>query len=313
MKKFIGGALALIVVVGLGAAFFVWQASRGLAPEALETQYASADDRFLMIDGARVRVREEGPADAPPILLIHGFTFSLESWDAWAASLSDDHRVIRYDLLGHGLTGPDPQQRYAPQERAAFVGSVLDALDIDSAVIAGSSLGGLAAWRFAAENPDRVDALILVASGGFSMNGVTDKPAPLPPAMKLFLQTAPEAGVSAMFETVYGDAQPSPERVALARDMMRRRGNGEAFVQSIAEFTLPDPEADLARVTAPTLLLWGALDALIPPDHGRRFETAMPNAELIVYDRVGHVPHEEAPALTLGDARAFLSGLEASE
>jgi len=307
MKKILLGVVAIIVLGAAAAGLYVWNAAKGLSPDMLEAEYATSADRFLDIDGARVRVRDEGPSDAPPVILLHGFIFSLESWDAWAGELSADYRVIRYDLLGHGLTGPDPQQRYAPAERAAFIGEVMDALDIDNAVVGGNSLGGLAAWRFAATNPDRVDALILVAPGGYSINGVTDEPVEPPEPLKLFLRTAPEAGVEATLLGVFeNDAAASAERVTIARDMMRRRGNGDAFVQSIEEFTLPAPDADLTNIAAPTLILWGEEDALIPVAHGSQFEAAIPNAELVVYDGVGHVPQEESPQRTAADARAFL-------
>ena len=157
--------LSILALIGLGAGYATWRAAQGEPAAALEARYAGPADRFINIDGARVRVREEGPADAPAILMIHGFTYSLETWDAWAEALKDDHRIIRYDLLGHGLTGPDPKERYAPAERAAFIGAVMDALDLPSAIIAGNSLGGLAAWRFAAASPARTDALILVSPG----------------------------------------------------------------------------------------------------------------------------------------------------
>ncbi|MEX0646040.1 MAG: alpha/beta hydrolase, partial [Parvularculaceae bacterium] len=241
---------------------------------------------------------------------LHGFIVSLESWDGWAKSLSDRYRVIRFDLAGHGLTGPDPQKRYAPTERAAFVGDVMDALGVESAYIAGNSLGGLAAWRFAATNPERVRGLILVSPGAYSVNGVSDTPVEAPQAMQVFLRTAPEAGIRFSLGRVYGDdAKVTEARVVLMRDMMRRRGNGEAFVESIEEFTLPDPTADLAKITAPTLILWGAEDIIIPVADGKRLESAISNSRLIVYDGVGHVAQEEEPDATAAAVAEFLAAI----
>ena len=254
--------------------------------------------------------REEGPKDAPALILMHGFVYSLETWDAWAKTLSADWRVIRFDLAGHGLSGPDPQQRYAPEERAAFVGAVMDAIGIERAVIGGNSLGGLAAWRFAALQPDRVRALILVSPGAFPYNGVADVPASPPPPMKFFLSTAPEAGVRVALAGIYGDdAKVTDAQVARMRDMMRQPGNGEAYIQSIEEFTLPDPSAALASISAPTLILWGAEDAVIPAEQGRRLAAAIPDARLVEYPGVGHAAQEEAPEATLADVKAFLATL----
>lgn len=314
LKKILLSITIIIAVCAGGFGIMVWRAAQGEPAAALEARYMKATDRFVDVAGARVRVREEGDADAPVILMIHGFTYSLESWDAWAEALKGDYRVIRYDLLGHGLTGPDPLKRYAPEERAAFVGDVMDALQLPSAIIAGNSLGGLAAWRFASANPDRADALILVSPGVYAYNGVSDTPADIPAAVKAYLLTAPEAGVRASAEVVFHDHSTiTDQRLAVLRDMMRRDGNGAAMVEGLEEFTLPDPTAMLARVSAPTLILWGEEDLLIPVEQGGRMASDMPNARLITYPGVGHAAQEEAPEATIGDAVEFLSSLSILE
>lgn len=314
MKKFLIGLVIVAGLIVVAGGVTVWRASAGLSPAALEKDYATPADRFADIAGARVRIREEGPEGAPPIILIHGFTHSLETWDAWAATLSGDYRVIRFDLAGHGLTGPDPKERYAPAERAAFIGDVMDALGVERAVIAGNSLGGLAAWRFAHDNPQRVSALILISPGVFSLNGVSDEPAEIPAAMKAYLLTVPEAGVAASAGIIYGDdSKITAARLKTMRDMMRRKGNGEAMIKSLEEFTLPDPAAMLNQIEMPTLIEWGEADAVIPIEQGRRMVVEMPNATLITYPGVGHAAQEEAPEETVADAIDFLSGLAGGE
>lgn len=307
MKKFLAVlALFLFVAVATGWVFYK-QSTAGLAPSELEAAYLTKTDRFVKIAGARVRVREEGSADAPAVLLIHGFTHSLETWDAWAKELKKTHRVVRYDILGHGLTGPDPLERYAPQERARFVGEVMDALNIPSAAIAGNSLGGLAAWRFAANNPERVDALILISPGAFPLNGAADDPAPIPTAMKAYLLAAPEAGVRISAEAIYADdSKITEKRLKVMRDMMQREGNGAAMIKSLEEFTLPDPTALLASINTPTLILWGEGDVVIPINQGREIDSIIPDSRLITYPDVGHAAQEEAPGHTVADTISFL-------
>lgn len=298
--------LAIAVIGVLGYSYWSSQTR-----EEAAAAYLTADDRMMEIAGAKVRVRIEGPEDAPPVILMHGFIYSLETWDAWAAALEADHRVIRFDLLGHGLSGPDPQQRYSPEERAAFLGDVMDALGVERAIIGGNSLGGLAAWRFAAAAPERVAALIMVSPGAYAAEGVGEGPVSPPPPLELFLRTAPDAGVAATLANIYGDdSKITPERIKLIGEMMRQPGNGEAFVQSVEEFSLPDPEPMLKSITAPTLILWGAADAIIPPGDGRKMAAAIPNAKLIYYDGVGHTAQEEAPEETIADVRAFLAEVE---
>lgn len=265
----------------------------------------------LDIGGARIRVNEQGPADAPVILMLHGFTMSLESWDGWAVRLADRYRVVRYDLLGHGMSGPDPQARYAPDERVQILGQLLDALQIESATLAGNSFGGLLAWRFAARHPERVERLILVDSGAYSIYGITEDPVPVSDAIRAYLLAVPLAGVQASVAQIYAAPSRLPEgRIEQIQTMMAQPGNGEAFVGHLEEFVLPDPEADLGRVTAPTLILWGEADRIIPLDHAYRIEAAIPDARLITYPGIGHAPQEEIPSETVADVRAFLSGLE---
>ncbi|MCI5047056.1 MAG: alpha/beta hydrolase [Aquisalinus sp.] len=313
MKKVLFFLCALIVLLIGGGGFMIWFQTKGTAASDLETTYLTSADRFVEVAGARVRVREEGPVDAQPIVLIHGFTFSLETWDAWAQTLKTDYRVIRYDLLGHGLTGPDPKSRYAPAERAAFLGELLDTLGVKQPVLAGNSLGGLAAWRFAASNPEALSALILISPGAYPQNGVTDEPAEVPNAMKAYLLLAPPEGVKMSAELIYGDdSKISPERLTVLRDMMSREGNGPAMIESVEEFTLPDPEPLLADITVPTLILWGEEDLLIPSTDGARMQKAIPQARLITYPGVGHSAQEEAPEQTVADAKLFMEAVFAA-
>lgn len=308
-KKFALAMAALAICAGVAAGVVFWRGQPAPPPAAASLQ--SASDRMMTIAGANVRVRIEGPETAPPVILLHGFIYSLESFDAWASGLSSDYRVICFDLLGHGLSGPDPQKRYSPQERAEFIGAVMDALNIDRAVIGGNSLGGLAAWRFAATHPERVAALILISPGGYPENGVGDTPLSPPAPFAFFLRNPTEAGVTLALQGVYADkSQITSERVSRVTAMMRQPGNGDAYVESIEEFSLPDPEPMLRSIVAPTLILWGAEDKVIPVDHGRRMAEAITGAELIVYDGVGHVAQEEAPARSLDDVRNFLDRIE---
>lgn len=275
---------------------------------AVNSPYFQSIDQIITISGVDIRYRDEGAKDAPAIVMIHGFTASLETWDAVAGALQNDYRVIRLDLPGHGLSGTDETGDYSNERTVQIVGAFIDKLTLDAPIIMGNSLGGLVAWRLAAANPERVSNLILIAPGGFSINGVTDSPVDVPAMVKYYLSKAPAAGVKQATTALYGDpSKLSPERLSQVTDMMQRPGNGDSFVVRAAQFTLPAPEVTLSRVTTPTLILWGSKDVMVPPDHGARFAAAMPNAALISYDGAGHLPHEEIPEKVSADIRGFLS------
>jgi pimeloyl-ACP methyl ester carboxylesterase len=281
--------------------------AEGALADSVDSPWWTDADRLVDVDGVRTRVRIEGPDDAPALIMVHGFSHSLESWDAWADALSADYRVVRMDLPGHGLTGPDPQARYSVPQTVEFLDGLMGALEIDRATLIGNSLGGLVAWRQAAANPDRVDRLVLLSPGGFSINGVTEDPVPVPMGVQFYLTQAPQPIITAATGALYGDPSAMPPGTAeRVLELMRGDGVGQAMVERLRVFTLPEPGADLAQVQAPTLIMWGEADVIIPPAHGPQFATAIPDARLITYPGLGHVVHEEAPASTLADLRAFL-------
>lgn len=303
-------ALAVLIVIG----GLTWMLTRPGAEPALDSQarldspWWSQADRLIDVDGVTARVRTEGPADAPVLVMVHGFSYSLESWDAWAADLSADYRVIRMDLPGHGLTGPDPQKRYSVPQTVDFLGNLLDELGLDHVTLIGNSLGGLVSWRLAETRPDLVSRLVLIAPGAYSINGVTENPVPVPMAVSYYLTSAPEVMVGAASAGLFGDAtRMDPGLAHRVHDLMQTPGVGEALVERLEVFTLPDPSADLARVQVPALILWGGRDVMIPVAQASQLAGDMPRAELIIYDDLGHILHEEDPARTVADVRAFLS------
>tara|TARA_R110002072_G_scaffold86781_4_gene195988 strand:+ start:38 stop:979 length:942 start_codon:yes stop_codon:yes gene_type:complete len=312
MSRTVIAFLVLIALVLIGA--LAWMLTRPDAEPALDqaarldSPYWTSDDRLVDIDGVVARVRSEGPADAPVIVMVHGFSYSLESWDGWAEDLRTDYRVIRMDLPGHGLTGPDPQQRYSVPQTVDFLGALLDELGLDHVTLAGNSLGGLVSWRLAAERPDLVDHLVLVAPGAYSINGVTDQPVAVPMGISFYFTSAPEAMVAAASAGLFGDAsRMDPALPGRVHAMMQTPGVGRALVERLEVFTLPDPVADLARVQAPALVLWGGRDVIIPVAQAQRMAGDLQQAELIIYDDLGHILHEEDPARTIADVRAFLA------
>lgn len=316
--RILGIGLAVLIVLLLvlaGAAYLVIRNVTGGAPEAgrsvserIESPYISGDDRFVEAAGQYWRVRSSGPPDAPAVVLIHGFGHSLEDFEPWAEMLDDAYTVIRFDLPGHGLTGPREDAAYANEAAVEQVEALLEIVAPDRFVIGGNSLGGLLAWRYAARNPERTDGVILLAPGGFSINGVTDEPVSPPLPVRLYLQGAPQAGVEAATAALFADPARIPAGMtARVGDMMREPGVGDALVQRIEQFTLPDPRADLARIADPVLLIWGAQDSFIPATQAQDFQGAI-NAplETLIMENTGHMPQLERPIETAATARDFL-------
>ena len=307
MKIALGVVLVILVLV-VAAGLWLYTPDRPRA--ALEAQYDTPPTAYLTIEGMRLRVRDTGPRDAPAIVLLHGFGSSLETWQAWADILSSRYRVVRFDLPGFGLSGPDPTGDYSDARSLQIITGLMDTLGIARAALVGNSLGGKLAWMFAATKPARVDRLVLVSPDGFASPGFEyGKKPDVPAVMRLLPYVLPAAMLRSTLAPAYGNPAVLTDRmVARYRDMMLAPGVRAAMVDRMGQVDLQPPEPLLRRIEAPTLLLWGERDAMIPFSNARDYLGAIPNVRLVALPGLGHVPMEEAPAESLAPVLAFLAG-----
>jgi pimeloyl-ACP methyl ester carboxylesterase len=259
----------------------------------LEARWGAPPSAFLEVAGARLHVRDEGPRDAPVLLLLHGFAASLHTWDALVAAMPD-RRLVRVDLPGFGLTGPTGDDgELATARRLA---ALLDRLGIAEAVVVGSSLGGRQAVALAAHAPARIRGLVLLAppSAGIAGGGGWLAPAlrRLDPGPLLWLGLG----------SAYADpALATPEVRARYRDLLLAPGVRDAILERGRRGT-PAPSAPDAP--PPTLLVWGSEDRIVPPSVSAAWGRLLPDARLVVLPGVGHLPMEEAPGVLADLLRA---------
>jgi pimeloyl-ACP methyl ester carboxylesterase len=280
--------------------------------DTLVARWAPPPSDFIELQGQLVHLRDVGPRDDPvPIVLVHGTSASLHTWEAWALALQAKRRVISFDLPGFGLTGPSPQADYRPDTQTRFVLDLLDALKVQRFAMVGNSMGGEIAWRAALMAPARVDRLVLIAPAGHAFE---PQQVPLgwliariPVINRIGESLLPRALVAQGLVSVYGDpAQVTPELVDRYFEMTLREGNRRALSQRLQQVERGADAGRIASVAVPTLILWGGRDRVIPPAIGERFERDIAGSRRIVFDTLGHVPHEEDPAATLAVAKPFL-------
>ena len=257
--------------------------------------------------GLQLPYVETGNPGGPTVVLLHGYTDSLRSFDLLLPHLPASHRVIALSQRGHG-DASRPPLGYRPRDLAADLAGAMDALAIDSAVIVGHSMGSQVALRFAIEYPDRVAGLVLIgafASLGrnppireFYNAGVALLADPIAPEFAREFQESTLANpVPPVFlETVVAESLKVPARVwrgALAGQMDE------------------DVTSELGAVRAPALLLWGDRDAIVGRADQDGLVAAMGNAVLVTYTGIGHAVHWEAPGRVGADLTAFVDTVAA--
>jgi pimeloyl-ACP methyl ester carboxylesterase len=310
-KRILGAICVALLVLVVGFVAFNWAPDRPV--EALTARWAPPPSQFVEIDGMRVHLRDEGPRDDPrPIVLLHGTSSSLHTWDGWAESLRTGRRVIRVDLPGFGLTGPTPDGNYTIERYVAFMKATLDHFAIEHCVLVGNSFGGWIAWETALAEPGRVDRLVLVDAAGYRLDSVSVpigfRVAKVPVLNQLVKVTLPRGLVESSLRNVYGDPRRvTPELVDRYFDLTTRAGNREALVQRFRQSPPGIDAPRIAGIRTPTLILWGGRDRLIPPVHAERFHRDIAGSQVVTFDDLGHVPQEEDPERTLAAALPFLN------
>ena len=259
--------------------------------------------------------RAEGSRDKPVLVMIHGVVASLHTWDDWVKAMSPYFRIVRFDVPGFGLTGPGRDSRYSGERMVAILGQLLDFLKIDKASIAGNSLGGYIAWNFALAQPQRVERLVLIDPAGYQMRKVPwmIASAALPGSTLAMPLWMPRALIAQGIKEVYGEpGRIKPGVVDRYYDLSRRPGNRKGMMEifrvllKVNREELGTSGERIARIVAPTLLMWGERDRWISPKHVPLWQRDLPGIQVKTYSGVGHIPMEEIPEQTAADALRFL-------
>ncbi len=292
------GALILLVVLAIAV---MW---RGDIPYAeLEKRYAGPSSHYLDLpSGVHLHYRDEGRQDGPVLVLVHGFGASSADWDDWAGRLGDTYRIIAPDLPGHGLTRAPKGYTGGADGQVEAVEGLVQALHLPPFVIAGNSMGGGVAWRFTLAHPERVKGLVLVDAGGWPPVKAQKQGAFIftllanPFARGIIKNLDNTALVQQGMQAAFIDkALVTPAMIKRYTDFSRAPGHRDILTtRPSGQMGMATPER-LSLIAAPTLVMVGQQDRVIPAADGKRFADAIPEATLIVYPGVGHVPMQQIP------------------
>lgn len=258
---------------------------------------ASTSKQEWIVNGLPTRVLAAG--EGPAILFIHGTGGSGKVWFNQMRRFESAFRVIAPDLPGYGQT-PLPEFIRSIDDYPAFVLALMDAMGLEKAVLVGNSMGGRVSLQLALDHPERVSGLVLLNSSGLKLPGI--------PTVNV-REMAPEEFASRLF--FRSPEQPS-SRAALAErfvDSPEQKQARQTMLRLTAGPLRQDMQARLSEVTAPTLVIWGEGDRIIPPVYGETLASAIPNARLAVLPRAGHVPMLERPGAVNEVMAPFLAEL----
>ena len=314
MKMFLWRAFGVMLM--LGALAIPLSRAPDRAVETLVARWAPPPSDFIDLGGQMVHLRDEGPRDDPtPIVLIHGTSSSLHTWEGWVTALKGRRRVVSFDLPGFGLTGPFSghytADDYHGDTYARFVLDLMNHLKLQRVVLAGNSLGGEVAWRVAWLAPQRVERLALVDAAGYAVDPesapIGFRLARLPGGGLVTEHLLPRGLVESSVRNVYGNpARVTPALVDRYYELTLREGNRRALGLRLRQMDIGVDAGRIASLKLPTLILWGGRDRLIPPAAARRFAQDITGSRLVIIDDLGHVPQEEDPARSVAAFSGFL-------
>lgn len=259
-----------------------------------------------------VRLAYDSTGEGEPLLLIHGLGAHRGTWDDVLPRLSSQYRVYRVDLKGFGRSPKPLDEHYSLVDQAVCVRELVAELGLTKLVLIGHSLGGAVSLVLAAQAPSLVSRLVLLAAPAY----VSDTPLALRLVryrpMQWLLKKLPVSWILpfVVYRVYENWAVLTQERLRSYREPLDSAGARHAVIQT-ALCTAPERIEELsgrhADVTSPTLLIWGARDAIIPVSTGSRLTEELPDARLVVIPRCGHVPQEERPDQTVESILSFLS------
>ena len=289
-----------IFAILLTGAFLLSSCDSDIPVAQLKAKYLKPNSAFVDIDGVSVHYIIEGRSDdSLPIVFIHGTSASLHTWDTLSSLLKTNKKIIRFDLPAFGLTGPNRLNQYDFNFYNQFIDEFLLKLNVTQCIVAGNSLGGSIAWNYAIASPDKVKQLILLDASGYpkkdEKGSLGFKLAAIPVLNQALKHISPISLIRKSLEDAFYDKSLVTEKmVQQYHDMLLREGNRAAVLELFQHPMKPDP-SKIKTITQPTLIIWGKEDQLISYKNAALFNQDIQDSRVLVLDKVGHIPMEEAP------------------
>lgn len=314
MKKFfqfifktLAWVLSILILI---IAFFAIQSN--LRENQTRHAAAPATGKFVQAADTEIFILELGPADGQPILFIHGTGAWSEFWRETMTPLAEaGYRCIAIDIPPFGYSENPAEPSFGNEAQAKRIIALMDALEIEHAILFGHSFGGGATMETALMIPDRIDALILEDVGGLNLNLVPVENNSTS-ALELFFETRgirnpilsatatnPLLTRTLLSAMLKDPADATDEKIKILQQPLivdgatNTLGDWLGYVINVQEISLTTNPENYQSLTMPALIIWGDSDTIIPLKEGEYLQSIMPSAELVIMQGVNHVPHVE--------------------
>ncbi|MEU1434183.1 alpha/beta fold hydrolase [Streptomyces sp. NPDC005786] len=261
----------------------------------------ATEESLLHLDSGDIHVCQDGPRDAPALLLIHGSAASARSWAAMVPLLAASHRVIRIDLPGHGLSSEPAGGDYETLAQGRAVGTALDRLGVEQAVVVGHSSGGYTATALAEQRPGLVTALVLINTGP-SLDAFIPPEASEPIGLSQWPPT--DEQIRQLASTGFREGYEIPQDLVDEVRGMTRRAFTTSMQASLAYLSRQALPGRLAALGMPLRVIFGDQDRRWRPSSAASYR-AVPGAEIEWLPGAGHTPILEDPPRTAALLLAF--------
>ncbi len=279
---------------------------------ATEARVRGFESTTVDVHGLPVSVLRSGSAgrDAPVIVMLHGFSADKTLWMRFASAFTKDYRILAPDLAGHGATPFRSGSDYSAAGQAELVRGLLDAHGVDAAHVVGNSMGGFVTATMAADHPSRVLTAAMIDPAGLWPRAQSELDRLRREGRNpFFMDDASEMSVLTGLVMAKPPTLPGFAVRAMAAEYVERRESLVEIFDAFAEVGLL--EGRLGEITCPSLVMWGALDKILDVEAAPVWAAELPDAELIIYDGVGHMPMVEIPRRSASDYRRFLERVAA--
>lgn len=322
MRRWLWGSMGFLLLAAIAFAVSARAGMFAVPLNDLRARYQEPSSRYVRIDGVELHIMDDGPRDAPVLILVHGHYQSARIWDPWIGRMKDRVRVIRFDMPPYGLSGPDPSGVYSPQRVEQLIAGIAAHYRLKTFAIGGISTGSAVSMRYALAHMGQVDKLVLINA----------PLVPIPPALQpkspwymATLETwvfrpvyRPRAFYSYLLHRLIADpAKVTPALIDETYDMHRKPGNAQTLDRFTANLRFEARDygqrsqktsGQLADVRVPTLILWGGAGSMLPMSVACRVQATITKAptRLIAYPGAGHFLPLEAPQAA-GDLADFMT------